>query len=84
MDRFEQRLDRFLARRFGMAEALARGLEEGILRLRQDFAAGRLELRQQLLARLFQRGDLLVEVLGIGTQRREFDLRRGQLGGGPS
>ena len=46
----------------------------------KHLAAGDLELRQQVLARLVELGDLLVEVLGVGGQRGDLDPRLPELG----
>src|SRR5687768_9699688 len=62
-----------------MPEPLGRGLEEFLLRPRQHLAAGRLELRDQVLARLPHQLELLVEALGIGLERRVLDLRIAEL-----
>ncbi len=63
-----------------MAETLGRALEQFFLRLGQDFAAGRLELRQHRLARFAKLPDLLVEIGGIGLERRQLDPRIAQFG----
>src|SRR5690606_20140128 len=75
----EQRLELFLAGLFGMPEALLRVLEELILRARQDFPAGGLELGEHFLARLIHQIDLLVEILDIGLERGILDPRLAEL-----
>jgi hypothetical protein len=78
-DGLEQRGDRFLVGLFRISKPLLGALEELLLRFREDVAAGGLELRKHVLARLAHQLELLVEVLRVGLERRVLDLRVAEL-----
>jgi hypothetical protein len=83
-DRLEQCLDPRLVLLFGLGKALLRALEQHLLRLPEDLRPRRLEFGLEAGLSLDQAGLLLIEVGGVGAQRRQFDRGLAQFRRGPA